>query len=62
MARLFMTGWETGSVDVMTLVGTPDLVTSNQRTGAYALRIDADSEGAYINLGQTVTELYARVA
>lgn len=56
-----MTGLEMGAIP-MTLVGTPDVVAANARTGIYAMRIDADGEGCYTNLGATLTEMYCRVA
>jgi len=56
-----MTGFEMGAIP-MTLMGTPDVVAANARTGVYALRLDASTEGAYFNLGISVTELCARVA
>lgn len=62
MSRLFMTGWEAGSTGVMNLVGAPDIVSANQRTGSHALRIDAPSEGCHAKLGGSFTELYARIA
>lgn len=62
MARLFMTGFEMGAIPMTNAKAAPDLVSSNMRTGAYAMRIDSNGEGAYIQLPATVTELYARVA
>lgn len=61
MARLFGTGFELGGIP-MSLVGTPDLASSNARTGTYALQINANSEGAYVNLGTAKTALYVRFA
>lgn len=41
---------------------TSDLVSANARTGTYAMRIDGNYEGRYIDLGANLTELYARIA
>lgn len=54
-------GFEGGAIP-MTLVGSPDLVSSGARSGTYALRIDDTKEGAYRSFDAPCTELFARIA
>ncbi len=61
MARLVgsTTGFEMGAIP-FTLVATPDLVSSNARSGVYALRIDDAAEGVITTYPSTKTEVYIR--
>lgn len=52
-------GFEQGAIP-LTLVNTPDLVSSNARSGTYALRIDDASEGVITPYPSTKTEVYVR--
>jgi len=61
MSRLASVGFETGGVP-MVKVGSPSVTSSDARTGTYALQVASDNGGAYVNLGVSRTELYARVA
>jgi hypothetical protein len=64
MARIFMTGFEDGSLGAFSSVGAQTIVsTAQKRTGAYSMLLGtpgADSQFGEATLAANVTELYVR--
>ncbi len=61
MARVFMTGMETGNLGVFSYVSGATCVTSPVRTGSYSLCTDSEREYVYADI-PSVTEIYERFA
>lgn len=58
----FLTGWEFGSLGVMSPVGAAAASTTVKRTGTYSLKCASQNDGAAISAGGVTDTLYVGVA
>lgn len=61
MARIFMTGFEAGSVQILDTPGSLSVSTAQARTGSYSLRVSAYSTPGSALLPGNPSEIYGRI-